>query len=336
MNRRYYFLCFFIAILNSCSVSESTAQDIESKCSGMTFEEIKTKNDISSECKSAIAALLPSPQNNITNRIFLLGVQQQASSSTIYLAGSDFFGTAFSKADFSEATFTAITGSVETVLAKTEVSVASAAETAGTFGSVSFVSDYSGSMSEQDLNDNSEINLDINSVLPAGIEREAYLFSESVTNQLAFSTDSASIKAALAVQKDYKRTSTALFDALQTGAKSLASRSTYAKLMVGTTDGLENSSKTATKDTTLSAIKEGKLFVLMIGSLFADVDLLKELAGSRGAFIYAKSILDAKATVKKFSAALSNAVAVQLPAAQKDAEKLKVTVGSVSATLDLK
>lgn len=93
------------------------------------------------------------------------------------------------------------------------------------------------------------------------------------------------------------------------------------RLLVTATDGLENASTTYTKAQLIQTIDSNRIFVLMLGSLFSDVDEMEELAGENGVYFYAPSY-----------SALKEAVQIAIDEAYQGADAARVTVGDLSTT----
>lgn len=101
------------------------------------------------------------------------------------------------------------------------------------------------------------------------------------------------------------------------------------------TDGFDNASFVYTKETVLPIIDSSKTVTIMLGSLSADKDLLAELAGESGGFVYAYSLQDIQSLVAKWAASLSEMVKFTLdPATGFDGGNITITLGSETVAVE--
>lgn len=300
---------------------------------GLSFDDIQQQNGISDDCRDAVGSLLPSAQNNFTSRLVVLGTDlDESNQRRLYVQGIDASGNPLTSDQLKTATVTVIEGSTETVLDAGDFTIEALKDLSTDLASISVVTDYSGSMTSADLDTAAEIESDIFGILAPIYEAEVILFSETVTQKLSFTEDQAQILAAVARDDSIDRSSTALYDGMGTALAHLVARERPIRFLITATDGLENASTTYTKAQLITTIDSNRIFVLMLGSLFSDVDEMKDLAGDNGVYFYAPSYDALKSEVTAFVESLGEAVQIALDAAYKDADAVRVTVGDLSAT----
>jgi len=154
---------------------------------------------------------------------------------------------------------------------------------------------------------------DVFTYLPPIYEASVTQFSTVVTQKLDFTSDKVALEGAAAYDSSFDRDLTALYDGMHTGLDGLVARKRPLKLLIVATDGLENSSKMATRADITGAIADSGVAVVMLGGLFSDPKDLKELAGKRGVFFYTPFYADARAQIAQFLAALANLSKLNIP-----------------------
>jgi hypothetical protein len=106
-------------------------------------------------------------------------------------------------------------------------------------------------------------------------------------------------------------------------------------MLVVFTDGAENASIQYTKDTLLPIIDNSNTVMIMLGGLNADKDALVEMAGDRGAFIYAYNLATIRSEVQKWASSLSNMVKFTLdPATGFNAGNITIALGSQAVAVE--
>jgi hypothetical protein len=183
--------------------------------------------------------------------------------------------------------------------------------------SIAFVTDYSASMRDEDLEQISTFYLDLIAALPPVYEAEHVAFSETLTLVTDWSSDPGTLEAALAPQESIEREGTALYDGMGEGVDGLSLREGRVRIAVVATDGQENSSITWTRRAIVDRVEEEELIVVMVGSLFSDLEEMRVLAGDRGVFFYAAAYSELRAEVGAWIESLSDSVElrfIDLPA----------------------
>jgi hypothetical protein len=310
----------------------------------LTYEEIQAIDNIS-ELPPECLPSLPTPETNLLGRVFILGTQidQGSGALVIFSNGTDINGNTLQLADFQAATVS-INGipadpalvSVEPIVDDNDVL------------SMAFVTDYSTSISDAELNAVSGIysqvlaNL-IPPNLPQIMEGQVINFSNSVLVIEDWTENAASIEAAFLDDGGIIRDETAFYDALGITLQrdlaqdndGLVERCRPAHMLVTFTDGIENASVTYTKGTVQSIIDDSKAVMIMLGGLSADKDMLVDLAGDNGAFVYAYTLSDIEDVVGKWASSLSHMVKFTLdPATGFDTGEITIQLGTQTVIVE--
>jgi len=208
----------------------------------------------------------------------------------------------------------------------------------GNLISISSVLDYSSSMRNGDLDNAIEIYTDIFNLFGGYFEGEIILFSNEATRILPFATELSLLLEGIKRDDDYVRDMTALYDGIGAGLESLASRTAPIKLLIIATDGQENKSKNYTKASIIAKAKENKIPVIFLGSLFSDVDDMRDIAkDTNGFFIYTYALLDLKVKALKLIDILKNIQTVEITnATYNGVTQYRLTIdGKKSIVFDL-
>jgi len=314
---------------SECSL---TVQDLES---------IGNINDLPPECQ----ALLPTPENNLLGRMFILGTQVDPASSAlrIFVVGTDGDGNALQLADFKTATVS-IAGSLTDPDLVSVDPIAAGDDVL----SLGFVTDYSTSISNIELDAISSVySLILDKLsppnLPQLLEGEVINFSNSVVVEQDWTEDNALLQAALMRDGSFPRGNTAFYDALGTALQrdlgldndGLVERCRPAHLLFAFTDGAENASVTYTKETLMPIIDDSRAVIIMLGTLNADKDALIGLAGARGAFAYAYNLAGIQNVVQEWAESLRYMVKFTLdPATGFDAGTITIELGDEAVVVE--
>jgi hypothetical protein len=310
----------------------------------LTLEELQAIDNINNVPQECLGDL-PAPDQNLLNRIFVLGTQINPASSAlrIFVSGTDNDGNALKLADFQTATVSIDGVPVDPALVSVDPLAAG-----DDVLSLAFATDYSTSISDAELGVVSSMYANIlDSLSPPNLppvsEGMIINFSTFVEVRQDWTEDTALLKAALAFDDSFARQNTALYDAigitlerdLDSFEDGLIERCRPAHMQVFFTDGFDNASFFYTKETVLPIIDSSKTVTIMLGSLSADKDLLAELAGETGGFVYAYSLQDIQSLVAKWAASLSEMVKFTLdPAAGFDGGNITITLGSETVAVE--
>ena len=324
-----------VILFSSCIGVDDSVDKIKEACSGMTFEELKTQNGISDKCRDAVysASLLPDGENDFNSKIIILG-GTTSGGATVYYTGVDSGGTGLSTSDLSGVTVKVTQNGTETTLNSSQYTISSLAESTENAVSMGVVIDYSGSMRDKDLDEIANFNQDFFTYFPTIYESSVYYFSETPTLKQDFTSDKNTILSATTRDITYKRASTALYDAMGMALDDLVARSSPVKLLIVATDGLENASVQYTKAQIVSKISDNKVFVVMLGALFADVSELKALKGSRGIYFYDDAYSKFRSEFTKFTQSLGNVHKLTTNSEITNVSKVTISSGSYSGNFE--
>lgn len=332
---------------------DNAANNVEI-CDGMTFNELRKANGLSDGCRALLDSYLPKAEDNFESRLIPLGSYVDDDGSfVVVLHGVDADGDAMSASTLAAAEVSApgieLGGSADVstdasadggiaIEAGVEISggirVTLATDITGDLLSIQFVNDYSASMRNGDLDTVATIHRDILDILPPIYEGEVTYFSKLITVKQAFTTDESKVRAALTRDNGVERDTTALYDGIGSGLTSLIERERPLKLMIVSTDGLENSSTEFDKAQIVSLLRENHVAVLMLGAVFSDIAEMRELAGPYGVFFYTPGYEDLRNSVRQYVESLSNMVALHLPPEYANADEIQISAGGQELTVD--
>ena len=286
---------------------------------------------MSDDCKISLASYLPAPEQSFEDRLVVLGTREAADGNlSIYLHGADRDGNALGADAF--ASLGVSVGGV--VLAEGDFTITVAGDLSQDIISLGIVNDYSGSMSEADLDTVAEIETDLVTYLPPIHETEVTFFSTEVTVKQPFTGDRDAILAAVARDETFERDMTALYDGMGTALESLIPRERPVRMLLVSTDGEENESKVFEKSEILQMIAEEDILVVMLGALFADIGEIKDLAGPNGIYFYTPLYEDLRDQVAEYLDSLAEMVELTLPPEHAGSRPIEIDVGGVSAVID--
>lgn len=316
---------------DASAVDDSSALDV---CDGQTLAELERAKTLSEDCKAELEAYLPAPFENFSGKVVVLGQEQHEDGSLrVYVAGTDAQGAALSADALAAATVTSEQQSAGADASAT-LTVTPFAKLAGDVLSLELVNDYSASMSVPDLKVVQHLQDDLLTTLPPIYEGEVTLFSTAVRVKQAFTTDRDELLTGVECDEGFDRELTALYDGMGNGLQSLTSRARPARVLVVSTDGLENASVAYKKSDILQLVKQDHVFVVMLGALFADFEELSSLAGQNGVYFYTPLYSNLRAQVSTLLTALSHGAAVDIPPERAAQHPLVLTVGGQSVALD--
>lgn len=309
------FSFLLIFSLLSCDLEDS-AEELDSSCLS-EFEALKTSNDISEECKQEIEGLLPEPENNFTQGIFRTGINVSSTSIGLFFTTSE----EGDSPNVQELTVTEYVDGIPTSLTTQDIGLAVSDVLSL---SISSVLDYSGSMSSENIKEAIDIYDDFISVVQLTnlVEANHYIFSEEPLQILSYSED---ISGSLSFQDQVERRSTALLDGIGVGIESLVGRQRPLKLIVVTTDGLENSSTQFSEDQLIELANNNNVTLIIVGSLFSDISLFRRLtSATNGFFVYQRTISKIRSEMSEIANFISNQT-YQLTVPNNNADSIQVT-----------
>ncbi len=220
------------------------------------------------------------------------------------------------------------------VLSEPSYSLARAASGGDIYGSLSLVADYSGSMTNGDLKTSRKIFGSIGASLGSLMEMEYLTFEDQVRERAAFGASKDQVLAAIEGDSAYERGGTALYDGVSMGISHLTTRDQAAKLLICATDGLENSSAISRADL-IAQVKGSNAFVIIMGSLWANAKELREIAGSRGIFVYSYLLSEAGTLVSRVVEAVTEAIEITIDEENIGTREVAIDYQGKTATLEL-
>jgi hypothetical protein len=321
--------------------STSSVGSAGCKLSIQEIQAIGNINDIPHECLQ----MLPTPEDNLLGRIFILGTQidPQSGALRIFVNGTDSNGNPLQLVDFQNATVSIADSPADPALVSVDPIAAG-----DDILSLGFVTDYSTSISDAELATVSDIySLVLDHLsppnLPQVLEGMVIDFSNSVMVKQDWTEDPALLKAAYQLDAGFSRQNTALYDALGVSLlrdpgvdnDGLVERCRPAHMLIAFTDGADNASYRYTKETLRPVIQDSKAVVIMLGSLSADKTMLMDLAGDQGAFVYAYNLAGIQNTVKNWASSLSQMVKFTLePATGFDTGAITIKLGKETVKVE--
>jgi len=340
-----FFLASLVFLLCGCGSGGGGSSTATSSggCT-LTLQEIEAIDNINNMPPECLPQL-PTPETNLLGRIFILGTQIDPANGSlhIYANGTDIDGNPLQLADYQPASIS-IAGipadpglvSVDNIIDGDNVL------------SLGFLTDYSTSISDAELNAISGVYSHILSnlsppSLPLIMEGEVINFSNSTVVVQDWTEDVALLDAAFLDDGGILRDQTAFYDALGVSLQrdlvqnndGLVERCRPAHMLVAFTDGGENASVMYTKETVQSIINDSKTILVILGNLSANKDMLVELAGDQGAFVYAYNLSNISDVVEKWAGSLSHMVKFTLEQATGyDRGAITIQVGTETVNVE--
>jgi len=323
-------------LLGGCGGGGSDNATTSGGCT-LTLQEIEAIDNINNMPAECLPQL-PTPETNLLGRIFILGTQIDPADGSlhIYANGTDSDGNPLLLADYQTASI-----SIAGIPADPGLVSVNNITDGDDVLSLGFVTDYSTSISAAELTAISGVysqiltNLSPPS-LPQIMEGEVINFSNSTVVVQDWTTDVTLLESAFLDDGGIIRDQTAFYDALGVTLQrnmvldndGLVERCRPAHMLVAFTDGGENASLTYTGETVHSIINNSKTVMVLLGGLSANKDMLVDLAGDQGAFVYAYNLADIKDVVEKWASSLSNMVKFTLdPATGFDTGAVTIQLG---------
>ncbi len=297
-------------------------------CDGKFIDEIQSDEGLSEECREELEPSMEDPEDNFDGRVVTLGSQYDAAGNlALYLHGATPTGQALAPADFARATVMVTTAEGETVeLAAGELGLTAVGDSAEDLVSLALVNDYSGSMLDHDLDNVEALQLDIVECLPPATEASVTFFSDEAEVRLGFTEQRGPLAAAVARDDDYERSMTALYDGMGTALDALVARDRPVRILMVSSDGLENASTEWDKTELLDTVRDEDITVVMLGALFADLYEMDDLTRHDGVFFYTPFYDDMGELAGEYIRSLKNMVEVTIPAEYAGAEAISIVL----------
>ena len=289
----------FIAVSCNFSLDLSFLDDCD-------IDTLKKQNTISDDCREAIADLLEKAENNLGNNIIRIGEGKIDGNPVLFLIGTDKNGA---PVDISSSNIDVEGDKNGTFnsLNQEDYQVTNSGDYSGIHMSLSSIIDYSGSMRDQDIDDAVDIYNDVFASLNPNFESEIRIFSQSVLRKSGFTSDINTLRNHISRDRNFPRSTTALLDAMGEGLTALSTRDKPVRLLIVSTDGLENASVVYTRESQIyNLAKQYNIPVMIFGSMFADINFMRKMAReTNGIYIYNRTFFklkgDASLLVRMFS-----------------------------------
>jgi len=311
---KLFIFIFPLFFLLNCIIEKSDINEISDVCGTDDLEALKNQNTVNEECKNAIQDLLPQPENNISNRLFYLGQGTVDNNVVLFCSGTDNINNLLTADAVSNTTVEEFRNQQKSQVDTSHYMIKKLADFSGIVISLSSIIDYSGSMSDQDIDDAIEIFSDLFmlSKITNKFETDIIIFSDTVKLAMDFTSDNDTINKYIARDNGFHRGSTQLFDAIGTGFTGLPARNSLIKILIVATDGMENASKIYQKEQLFNLSHTHNIPVVILGALFADLEFMRETAEETGGiYIYSKTILNLKNEFLKFGEMLENSIGIE-------------------------
>jgi hypothetical protein len=247
-------------------------------CGTADLRELERTDRVTEPCKDSLHALL-TEADSIRSRLLVLGTARSKGVIDVYVAASDALGepTALDAKISLE-----VDGRLELVEAS---STALPPRCDAPIFTASSILDYSGSMSDRDVDESIEIFAALYDAVGEGcLESDAILFSTTVRHRNHVTANRAAMKRAVVRDTTMERSMTALVDALGDGVHAVAERAPPVRLAIVATDGKENASTRRQLRSVLDEAKRAHVRIVSFGSLLSDTGFLEHVGAETGGF----------------------------------------------------
>lgn len=305
-------------------------------CDGAFIDEVQSDEGLSEQCREELRPYMEDPEQNFDGRVVMLGSQRDAAGNlALYLHGADVDGVPLDLADFEGATVTVTGPDGETTeLAASELQLQAKGDSAESLVSVALVNDYSGSMLDHDLDNVEALELDLLDCLPPSTEASVTVFSDDVVVRQRFTEDRAALAAAVRRDDGFDRSSTALYDGMGHALDDLTMRDRPVRLLIVSSDGLENASVNQNKQELLQEVQSEGVTVVMLGALFADLYEMDDLTRHDGVFFYTPFYDDMAEFAGEYIRSLKSMVELTIPSQYAGAQSISIVLdGEVVADI---
>jgi hypothetical protein len=247
-------------------------------CGTADLQALETTDRVTDACKESLRALLPEA-DSFRSRLLVLGTARASGAIDVYVTASDALGE---PVPLTATVSLEIAGNAQ--LVEGAVTPLPPRCDAPLF-TASSILDYSGSMSDRDIDESIEIYKTLYDALGDGcLESDVVLFSTNVRPASAVTANRAALKRAIARDTTMPRESTALVDAMGDGVHALADRAPPVRLAIVATDGKENASRRRQLAGVLQEAKASQVRIISFGSLLSDTGFLEHAGAQTGGF----------------------------------------------------
>ena len=247
-------------------------------CGTADLRELERTDRVSEPCKETLRGLLPEA-DTFRSRLLVLGTARANGMVDVYVTASDALGEPVA---LSAKVSLEIDGKAVLVEG---ASTALPARCDAPIFTASSILDYSGSMTDRDVDESIEIFKTLYDALGEGcLESDVIVFSSDVRHKRGVSASRAALKRAIARDLTMQRSTTALVDAMGEGVHALAERAPPVRLAIVATDGRENASRHRKLAGVLQEAKDEHVRIISFGSLLSDTGFLEHAGEQTGGF----------------------------------------------------
>jgi len=276
-------------------------RELVAGCGTADLHALATTDRVTEPCKQALHRLLPAADSH-RSRVFVLGAARTRVGLDVYVTASDADGepapALLEDVRIELGGGVALAATVTPLPARCDAPIFTA----------SSILDYSGSMSDRDIDESIALFQALYDAVPARcLETDVRVFSTDVRLRGRVTADRAAMQQAVTRDESMPRATTALVDAIGDGARSVRTRAAPVRLLLVATDGMENASRRWAYADAVATARAGDVRVFSFGSLLSDVGFLAHVGAQTGGLFlfraHGKLLADAARSVGRLLAA---------------------------------
>ena len=282
------------------------------------YASIAADDSLSDRCREEIVDQLPEASTQFTARIDVLGEALDGDRRRLFFVGADADGQAMNFVD----TVLEVGADGEDLVEGEDYE---RCEVGGSDVSLTFVNDYSRSMTTEETSGISSIERRLTQELPSGYEGQVVYYDDDVELVQAATDDDSLIGAALSPDLDYGGGSTAFYDGFGTGLDRLRARTQPLRILVVNVNGPDNASSIYDRSTVVVTTGEEEVFVVTLATFAADPDELEDVQGDRALLFYGPDAAALDESVTPFLDAVGSMGCVELSEDHVGAGEISLT-----------
>lgn len=320
-------ICFGLA---GCSQVSDLIEALSSAdCDSFILSEVDSA--LSEACRD-LEGYLDVDSDSLASLSQILPVDGLADAGATFIQLTDAAGAPLTDISAEDVVVSVSTDGGEAFTEVTGESIQTLSEVETTQTSILAVIDYSGSISDGDLEDVVSGMTVFLENLEVGYAGAIMKFSTDVDLIQDFTETESSLLTAIE-DDSYTREYTSLYDAIYDGVTSLSARTTPLRLMLLFTDGVDNDSERSL-DEAVTYAQDNNIPICVVGVTFADTDTLQSIAEDTGCFyIYKQFFTSLDDAFGEFADQINNFQMVTLPDSFSTASGIiKVTVDAGEST----
>lgn len=288
------------------------------------YATIAADDSLSERCREELVDQLPEASTQFSARIDVLGEGLDGDRRRLFFVGADEQGEAMNFVD----TVLGVGADGEALVEGEDYE---RCEVAGSDISLTFVNDYSRSMTSDETSGISSLERRLTQELPSGYEGQVVYYDDEVELVQAATDDDNLIGAALSPDLGYGGGSTAFYDGFGTGLDRLRARTAPLRLLVVNVNGPDNASSIYDRSTVVVTTGEEEVFVLTLATFAADPDELEDVQGNRALLFYGPDAAGLDEMVTPFLDAVANMGCVELSEDHVNASEISLTAAGQTA-----